>query len=76
MKKCGVKPPKIKSPYLSVEETAIYLRVSDRALENFRTAGGGPPYRKHGGRVVYHHEDLDAWSKARAYAHTGGAAAE
>lgn len=71
--KGAVRPPEIVSPYLFAEEAAIYLRISERALESFRSNGAGPPYRKHGGRVVYHRDDLDAWSRARTYEHTGGA---
>jgi hypothetical protein len=73
VKEPAVRAPSVESPYLCVKEAAIYLRISERALENFRTIGGGPVYRKHGGRVVYHIGDLDAWSKAREYRHTGGA---
>lgn len=69
----GVRAPCLESPFLSVAETAIYLRLSERALENFRINGGGPRYRKHGNKVVYHIEDLIAWSIRRAYEHTGGA---
>lgn len=68
-----IEAPKVETPYLSTAEAAIYLRVTERALEHFRNAGGGPLYRKHGGRIVYHRDELDAWSKARSYAHTGGA---
>jgi hypothetical protein len=69
-----VKPPahplNIKSPYLSAVEAAFYLRVTARALEHFRCEGGGPSYRKHGGSVVYHLEDLDCWSLMRRYSST------
>lgn len=58
---------KIESPYLCTEEAALYLRVSVRALEHFRSDGGGPAYRKHGGSIVYHIHDLDRWSTLRRY---------
>jgi len=54
------------SPYVSVEEAAAYLRLKRRTLDNMRWIGGGPKYRKHGGRVFYHRDDLKAWSEARA----------
>ncbi|PQA89243.1 helix-turn-helix domain-containing protein [Hyphococcus luteus] len=63
--------PEIESPFLTVDETAAYLRLTTRALENFRQSGGGPIYRKHGGRVVYHKDDLDEWSARLRYAHSG-----
>lgn len=73
MGECRVSAPELESPYLNTEEAAAYLRISVRALENYRLEGGGPPYRKHGGRVVYHKRDLDVWSRARRYTDTGGA---
>lgn len=63
----------IESPFLTTKEAAAYLRISVRALENYRAEGGGPPYRKHGHIVVYPLENLITWSKNREYEHTGGA---
>ena len=57
----------LESPFVFAAEAARYLRLSVRALENFRATGEGPPYRKHGGRVVYHRDDLDLWSARRRY---------
>lgn len=59
-----------KSPFLSIDEAALYLRVTARALEHFRGEGGGPAYRKHGGSIVYHILDLDCWSSLRRYSST------
>lgn len=59
-----------KSPFLSIDEAALYLRVSARALEHFRGEGGGPAYRKHGGSIVYHIHDLDSWSSLRRFSST------
>ena len=53
------------SPYLTASEAAIYLRLEERTLNNMRWRSEGPGYRKHGGKVVYHIEELDAWSRAR-----------
>lgn len=58
------------SPYVSVAEAAAYLRLKRRTLDNMRWAGGGPRYRKHGGRVFYHRDELEAWSKRREYRST------
>lgn len=52
------------SPYLVLEEAALFLRLNPRTLDNMRTRGVGPIYCKHGGRVVYHRDDLDTWSKS------------
>ncbi len=73
MKKSRVRAPVVVSPFLSCTEAALYLRLSARALENYRANGGGPRYRKHGAKVVYPLENLIAWSKKREYEHTGGA---
>lgn len=58
--------------FLSVVEAASYLGISRRLLDNWRYQGGGPKYRKHGGRVLYLRDDLDQWSKDREYSSTGG----
>lgn len=52
------------SPYLTLTEAAAYLRLNTRTLDNMRGRGVGPIYCKHGGRVVYHRDDLDTWSKS------------
>lgn len=52
-------------PFLSVAEAADYLRLSPRTLDNLRSSGGGPRYRKHGGKVIYALEALEEWSRAR-----------
>ncbi len=52
----------IPSPYLTNAEAAAYLRIKPRTLANMRNNGFGPAHRKHGGRVVYTIEDLNAWS--------------
>jgi hypothetical protein len=50
------------SPFLTLSEAAVFLRLDPRTLDNMRQRGTGPLYSKHGGRVVYHHDDLIAWS--------------
>lgn len=50
------------TPFLDTEEAADYLRLKKRTLDNMRWLGTGPRYRKHGGRIAYHIEDLQAWS--------------
>lgn len=64
------------TPFLSIDEAALYLRVTARALEHFRGEGGGPDYRKHGGSIVYHKLDLDRWSAMRRFKSTAEKADE
>jgi Helix-turn-helix domain len=55
-------PASSSSPFLKLPEAAAYLRLDPRTLDNMRQRGTGPLYTKHGGRVVYHRDDLIAWS--------------
>jgi predicted DNA-binding transcriptional regulator AlpA len=55
----------IDDPFLTVDEAAEVLRVSRRTLDNYRYRKQGPPYRRHGGRIVYRLSDLLAWSEQR-----------
>ena len=52
----------VQSPFLTNTEAAAYLRIKPRTLSNMRNNKLGPAHRKHGGRVVYTIEDLNAWS--------------
>jgi hypothetical protein len=54
-----------KSPFLTAQEAADYLRLDVKTLNNMRWRGEGPNYRKHGGKVVYHQSDLEHWSSDR-----------
>lgn len=54
-----------KSPYLTPAEAAAYLRMEERTLNNMRWRGEGPRWRKHGSKVLYHIDWLDAYSSAR-----------
>jgi len=60
------------SPFLNVEEAAAYLRLKKRTLDNMRWQGVGPRFRKHGGCVVYHRDDLKAWSEGARRRSTSG----
>ena len=55
------------SPFLETGQAADYLRLKKRTLDNMRWRGEGPRYRKHGGRICYHIDDLRAWSRERSY---------
>jgi predicted DNA-binding transcriptional regulator AlpA len=53
------------NPFLTVQETADLLRVKRRTLDNLRWKNEGPPWRRHGGRIVYHRDEVLAWSEQR-----------
>jgi excisionase family DNA binding protein len=61
------KPVQVSSTtdFLTIAEAAELLRVHRRTLDNMRWNGTGPVFRRHGGRVVYHREELLAWSAER-----------
>lgn len=50
------------SPFLSPEQAAHYLGVSVRTLQEHRSVGTGPRFRRHCRHVRYHIDDLDSWS--------------
>lgn len=51
------------TPFLSPEQAAFFLSLSVRTLQEYRSAGTGPRFRRHSRHVRYHIDDLDAWSK-------------
>lgn len=53
------------SPFLDAKEAAKYLKINPKTLHNLRWRGGGPPFRKHGGKAVYHIKALKEWSARR-----------
>jgi DNA-binding transcriptional MerR regulator len=55
-----------KSPYLTVWETCTYLKISERALRNYRRRGTGPKFQRNAKLILYHVDDVIAWAKARA----------
>jgi excisionase family DNA binding protein len=60
-------PNQASSPadFLTIAEAAELLRVHRRTLDNMRWKGTGPIFRRHGGRIVYHRDELLAWSAER-----------
>lgn len=60
--------------YLSRAESAQFLAeqrgfpVAKNTLQKYATVGGGPPYRKFGGRVLYTEADLLEWAEGRMQA--------
>ena len=58
-----------KSPFMTADEAAVFLRIEARTLRNWRWKGAGPAYRKHGGRVVYHVNELERFSEHGTISH-------
>lgn len=52
------------SPYLNTAQAAHYLGISVRTMQRMRARGRGPAPRRHAVTVLYHIDDLDAWSRA------------
>lgn len=51
-------------PYLNTRQSAHFLSLSVRTLEEMRSNGTGPRFRRHGRLVFYHVDDLESWSRA------------
>lgn len=58
-------------PYLNTRQSAHFLGLSVRTLEQMRSAGTGPRFRRHGRLVFYHVDDLERWSRATTAAERG-----
>ncbi len=57
-------------PLKNTPQAAEQVKLSPRTLEDYRTKGGGPKYRRLGKRILYRPEDLDEWVDARAFVST------
>ena len=53
-------------PFLNTRQAGHYLGLTPRHLERLRAQGRGPTFRRHCRYVVYHIDDLDAWSRANS----------
>jgi transposase len=53
-------------PFLNTRQAGHYLGLTPRHLERLRSQGRGPVFRRHCRFVVYHIDDLDAWSRAHS----------
>ncbi len=56
--------------HLTTPDAAARLGLSKKTLEKWRLAGGGPPYRRYGGRVFYVSKELQAWAEAQSFSST------
>ena len=54
-----------KQTFLNTQQAADWLGLKPNTLAKMRVAGSGPAFRKHGQRVLYHIDDLTAWSDSR-----------
>jgi hypothetical protein len=60
------------TPFLSSAETAFYLGLSARKLQQMRVRGLGPRFRRFGRVVRYHIDDIDRWSEDSARSQVAG----
>ena len=51
--------------YMSTEETAAYLKLSERTLQSYRGSGKGPPFSRFGNRARYLRSKVVAWGRER-----------
>jgi excisionase family DNA binding protein len=51
------------SPFLTTDQAAFYVGLTNQTLRKMRRDGRGPHFRRHGRFVRYHIDDLDEWSK-------------
>jgi len=51
----------VDSPYMTVEECSAYVRLALSTIYK-KVNRGEIPARKHGGKLLFHKGDIDAWS--------------
>ncbi|MBV1838425.1 MULTISPECIES: AlpA family transcriptional regulator [Acetobacteraceae] len=51
----------LREQLLTTPQAAHKLNISPRTLERYRCRGSGPIFRKMGGRVLYHVDDIRVW---------------
>ena len=51
--------------YMSTEEAAAYLKLSQRTLQSYRGSGRGPPFSRFGNRARYLRSKVVAWGRER-----------
>lgn len=63
----------IKPKYCNTNDAAIYLGLSPRTLQKYRSEGRGPKFRTINNRSCYEFADLDDWIAAHHKSNrTGG----
>ncbi|WP_137725733.1 helix-turn-helix transcriptional regulator [Prescottella subtropica] len=58
------------SPLATPDEVAAFLRTTTAKLANDRYRGIGPKFVKHGRRVIYRWDDVQAWVDAHTMQRT------
>jgi excisionase family DNA binding protein len=51
--------------YLTIDELALYLRTTERAIRRWRERGTCPPAARVGARLLFERSDIDAWVTSR-----------
>lgn len=51
--------------YMTEREVVERTTLSQRTLQRYRSAGGGPTWSRLGRRVVYRWADVEAWIRSR-----------
>ena len=59
--------------FLTQEEAAKELRLSERTLERHRWSGTGPRFVKMGRRIFYRPEDIEDYTAERTFSSTAEA---
>jgi excisionase family DNA binding protein len=63
-------------PLLTQRQAAALLCLSERTLERFRVAGGGPRFVRCGRSIRYQLSDVEAWIASRVVGSTSELTAE
>ena len=71
-------PEKLLADFLTQDEAAAEMKISERTLDRWRRLGEGPPITKLGKRVLYRRASVQRWLAGQEYhAHaTDGSAAK
>jgi len=65
------------SQLLTVNQAAEYVGLKPATLNQYRWAGGGPPFFRLGSRSIrYDQDDLEAWMRRNRYTSTSQAAVD
>ncbi len=59
--------------WLTQDQLAARLDLSQRTLERMRNAGSGPRFAKTGKKILYRLQDVEAWLAERSFSSTAEA---
>ena len=60
------RPGDERRPKATTDEVAAYLRIPKHTLENWRSQGKGPNWRKTGRVVTYDWDEVEEWWRQQA----------